>query len=164
MRESAASVEVDPAAVRAVVERHRDSTGALLPVLHEVQQLYRWLPRPAIRLIAEGLRTSPADVYGVASFYHMFRLEPPGRTILTVCRGPACRVNGGAALVEEVQLELGLEAGHGATTPDGAFTLETSSCLGICPHTPAVQIEHELRGRVTVEEMLALIRERRGFS
>ncbi|MBI2320591.1 MAG: NAD(P)H-dependent oxidoreductase subunit E [Chloroflexi bacterium] len=150
-------------AVRAIAERHRETDGALMPVLHEVQQIHRWLPRAAIRAIAEELRMTPAEVYGVASFYHMFRLTPPGRTILTVCRGPACRVNGGATLVEEVQLELDLEAAHGATTPDGEFTLETSACLGICPHAPAVQIEHDLRGRVTVDDLLDLIRRQRGY-
>lgn len=161
------AVEPDAAAVRRAVRevasRHRETAGALMPVLHAVQRRYRWLPREAIRAIAEELHMTPAEVYGVASFYHMFRLTPPGRTILTICRGPACRVNGGAALLEEIQLELGVEAGHGATTPDGAFTLETSACLGICPHAPAVQIEHDLRGRVTVGEMLDLIRRQRGF-
>jgi NADH:ubiquinone oxidoreductase subunit E len=155
---------VDVEQIRAIVARYRDTAGALLPVLHEVQRLYRWLPREAIRAIAAELRMTPAEVYGVASFYHQFRLQPPGRTILTICRGPACRVCGGAELLEELQRELGLEAAPGATTPDGAFTLETSACLGICPHPPAAQIDHDLRGRVTIDEMLALIRERRGYA
>lgn len=154
---------VDTEQIRAIVARHRDTAGALMPVLHEVQRLYRWLPREAIRAIAAELRMTPAEVYGVASFYHQFRLQPPGRTILTVCRGPACRVCGGAELLDELQLALGIEAAPGATTRDGAFTLETSACLGICPHPPAVQVDHELRGRVTIAEMLDLVRERRGW-
>lgn len=150
---------VDAAELARILAQYQDTEGALMPALHEVQSRYGWISPQAIDIVAQVLRLSPADVYATATFYHEFRTQPPGKTVVSVCRGPACRIAGAMELVAALERELAVAAAH--TTPDGEFTLETYGCLGICGHPLAAVIGHEMVGRLTPEAALQLIRERR---
>lgn len=135
-------------AVRAAVDAHRARPGALLPVLHAVQDALDYVPEAALGLIAHELNLSRAEVHGVVSFYHHFRRSKPGRHVVQLCRAEACQSVGAAALEAHVKQSLGIEF-HG-TTPDGAVTLEPVYCLGNCALGPNLLIDGDkLCARVT---------------
>lgn len=135
-------------AVRAALAANQDKPGALLPVLHAVQDALGFVPKDAIALIAFDLNLSRAEVHGVISFYHAFRTEPPGRHVIALCRAEACQAVGAAALEAHAKRTLGV-AFHG-TTADGALTLEPVYCLGNCALGPSVMIDGStLCGRVS---------------
>ena len=149
-----------PASVtQAVLARHATEPGALLPILHEVQDALGHIPRDVVPQIAEGLNLSRAEVHGVVTYYHHFRSEAPGRHIVQVCRAEACKSMGADALFEHAQQRLGCEAhgGHGATSADGAFTLNPVFCLGLCASSPAIVIDERLHARMTAQRFDALI-------
>jgi len=139
----------DRAAVESIARRLKDKPGALMPVLRRIQDELGWIPRDSVSLIAEILNLTRAEVHGVISFYHDFRHEPPGEHVVKVCRAESCQAMGGLALAEYVKRRLGCD--FGATTPDGAFSLEPVYCLGNCACSPAVVVNGELLGRVTPE-------------
>jgi formate dehydrogenase iron-sulfur subunit len=133
----------------------RDRTW-LLPALHALQHRDRWLSAPALEEAADHLRVPKSEVYGVATHYPEFRLTEPGRRVVRVCVGLSCRVRGGLDVLAACEQRLGIAAG--ATTPDGAVTLERLDCAFDCAMAPVVEVEGEHRGRVTlgaVEELLA---------
>ena len=134
-------------AVRAAVAANREKPGALLPVLHAVQDVLGYVPKDAIALIAFDLNLSRAEVHGVLSFYHGFRSEPPGRHVLHLCRAEACQAVGAVGLEAHAKQSLGIDF-HG-TTADGAVTLEPVYCLGNCALGPSLMIDDKLCGRVT---------------
>lgn len=135
------------AAVLEVTTRLRQMPGALLPVLHGVQQALGYIPPDAVPLIARELNLSRADVHGVISFYHYFRSKPPGRRVVHLCRAESCQAMGGATLEKHVKQRLG--ADFHETTADGAYTLEPVYCLGNCACSPAMLVDGELVGRLT---------------
>jgi formate dehydrogenase subunit gamma len=143
-------------AVSAAIGRHRDRPGALLPILHDVQDVLGFVPEGAVAPIASALNLSRADVHGVISFYHEFRTVPAGRHVVKLCRAEACQSMGGRALEAHAQRRLGLKAGE-HDTPDRIFTLEPIYCLGNCALSPAMLLDGELHGRVTPERFDALI-------
>ena len=147
-------------AVNAIVARLKDTPGALLPILHGVQDALGCVPPEAVPLIAQGLNLSRADVHGVISFYHFFRETPPGRHTIRLCRAEACQSMGARGLEAHAKQRLGIDF-HG-TTGDGAFSLEAVYCLGNCACSPAVMIDGELYGRVTPERFDELLTERGG--
>ena len=129
--------------------------GALLPVLHAVQEALTFVPKDAVPLIARELNLSIAEVHGVVSFYHYFLQERPGRHVLHLCRAEACQALGSVALEAHAKQKLGVDF-HG-TTSDGAITLEPVYCLGNCALGPSMMIDQQLHGRVTVERFDALV-------
>ena len=129
--------------------------GALLPILHAVQEALRFVPKDAVPLIARELNLSVAEVHGVVSFYHYFLQERPGRQVMHLCRAEACQARGGVALEAHVKAKLGIDF-HG-TTRDGAITLEPVYCLGNCALGPSLMIDEQLHGRVSVERFDALV-------
>ena len=135
------------AAVLAVPARLKDQPGALLPVLHGVQQALGHVPEAAIGVIAKELNLSRAEVHGVVSFYHFFRTRPGGRQVIHLCRAESCQAMGAVALEAHVKQRLGVDFHE--TTADGAFTLEPVYCLGNCACSPALLVDEELHGRVT---------------
>jgi formate dehydrogenase subunit gamma len=137
----------DPAAVEAIAERLKQQPGALMPILHEIQDRFGYVPSDAVPIIAHALNLSRAEVHGVVTFYHDFRHQPPGRNVIKVCRAESCQAMGGVALAEHVKRKLGCDFGHSSS--DGVFTLEPVYCLGNCACSPAVVINGELLGRVT---------------
>jgi len=147
------------ATTRAVLARRADQPGALLPILHEVQDALGHVPREVVPLIAEALNLSRAEVHGVVTYYHHFRSEVPGRHIVQVCRAEACQAMGAEALFEHAEQRLGCHAhgGHRSTSADGTFTLNPVFCLGLCASSPAVVIDDRLHARVTPERFDQLV-------
>jgi NADH-quinone oxidoreductase subunit E len=143
---------------------HRDRTR-LVPILQAVQEEYRYLPEEVMTLVATSLGISAAKVYGVATFYSHFALEPKGKYVIRVCDGTACHVKGSQALVDALQARLGL-GGARKTTQDMMFTLETVSCLGACGLAPAMVVNEDVHGQVGPDqacEILEGIRQQEGM-
>lgn len=143
--------EAAQAQVLAAVERLRDLPGALLPILHAIQDALGHVPAAAVPVIAQGLNLSRAEVHGVISFYHHFRSEPPGRHVLQLCRAEACQAMGAREL--ERRLRERLQIGFHETTADGAVTLEPVYCLGNCACAPSAMLDGEVRGRLGAEAL-----------
>lgn len=142
------------------IERCRDLPGALLPMLHAIQDDLGFVPEAAVPSIAKALNLSRAEVHGVITFYHHFRSHAPGRHVIQVCRAEACQSMGAESLLARLRDRLGIDL-HGTTT-DGAITLEPVYCLGNCACAPAVMVDGELRGRVTDDFMNEIIESSRG--
>ena len=134
------------AATQQACARLKHLPGALLPILHAVQDALSYVPKEAVPLIARELNLSRADVHGVIGFYHYFRTEKPGRRVLRICRAEACQSVGAAAL--EAHAKRSLDVDFHGTTADGAITLEAVYCLGNCALGPSVMIDERLEGRV----------------
>ena len=147
----------DLSKVAEAIAAHRDQPGALLPLLHAVQDALGYVPSEAVPMIARALDLSRAEVHGVISYYHFFRSEPPGRQVVQVCRAEACQACGAEELLAHAERVLGC-ARHG-TRADGAVTLEPVYCLGLCAASPAVQIGAKLHARVTPERLEQLLAE-----
>ena len=141
--------------VRAIVARHEGERGPLLPILHDLQAEFGAIDGETVRLVAEGLNLSRADVHGVVTFYTDFRATPGGRSTVRVCRAEACQSVGADRLVEHARAHLGIDLG--ATTPDGAITLESVFCLGNCALSPAVMVDDTLVGRVDERRFDSLV-------
>ena len=129
-----------------IVERHRAKRGALMPILHELQDVFGHVDARAVDLVAEALNLSKAEVYGVVTFYKDFRSEVPGTSVIHVCRGEACQSMGADRLARHAREHLAVD--FGGTTSDGAVTLEQVFCLGNCALSPAVLVDGRLKGRV----------------
>ena len=144
---------------QAILSRHADQPGALLPILHEVQETLRHVPREVVPQIAEALNLSRAEVHGVVTYYHHFRSEPPGRHVIQVCRAEACQSMGADALMAHAQATLGCKThgGHGATSADGRFTLNPVYCLGLCASSPAIAIDERPHARMNAERFDVLV-------
>jgi formate dehydrogenase subunit gamma len=140
----------------------QDRPGAMLPILHALQEEFGYVDDQAIPLIADALNLSKAEVVGVIHFYHDYRHETPGRHILKVCRAEACQSMGCESLVDHVESKLGTAMGE--TTSDGAFSLETVYCLGNCALSPAVMLDGRLYGRVSHDRIDTLIERVEGAS
>lgn len=135
--------------VQEVIASLQDKPGALLPILHGIQDALGYIPADAVPAIARALSLSRAEVHGVISFYHYFRDTPPGTHTVQVCRAESCQAMDGKALEAHIKNVLGID--YHQITADGKFSLEPVYCLGNCACSPSVQIDHELYGRVTPE-------------
>ncbi len=144
------------AKVLQILEAHHYDPAKLVPILQAVQEEYRYLPEEVMTFVATALDISPARVYGVATFYSHFALEPKGKYVIRVCDGTACHVKGSMDLVEVLTQKLNLPKGK-KTTTDMLFTLETVSCLGACGLAPAVVVNDDVHGQMTPERTSALI-------
>ena len=140
-----------------LVEIARGDEGALIPLMQVTQERFGYLPRPEVIRIADHLNLSEARVYGVATFYNQFRLEPLGEHHIQVCMGTACHVKGAAEIFSVLKAELEVE--DGATTADGMFTLDTVACLGACSMSPLVSVDEEFYGHMNAQKVLKLVRE-----
>src|ERR1700685_135358 len=121
--------------------------GALLPILHALQDAFGYVDESAVPVIADALNLSRAEVHGVITFYHDFRHAPAGRHVLRLCRAEACQSMGCDALIRHVEKRLGVELGK--TTADRKFTVEAVYCLGNCALSPAAMLDGKLHGRVS---------------
>lgn len=138
--------EIDLSLLAPVLERYGDDPGALIPVLQHAQEIYGYLPRAALREIAEKRSTPFSEVYGVATFYSQFHLEPRGKTIVRICHGTACHVAGAPEVTRAITDELGVEVGE--TSADMNFTIEAVSCVGCCGLAPVVVTGEQVHGQV----------------
>lgn len=148
------------AVVAAAVARYSSSDGALLQILHAIQDALKYIPAAAVPLIAGSLNLSRAEVHGVASFYHFFRHHPSGTHVVQVCQAEACRSMHCDQVTERAKTLLGIDFHQ--TTTDGRYTLEPVYCLGNCACAPSVMIDGELHGRVTSERLPELLGIERG--
>jgi formate dehydrogenase subunit gamma len=143
------------ATVAALIAQHRHLPGALMPLLHAVQDALGHVPDDVVPQIAAALNLSRAEVHGVVTYYHHFRREPAGRTVVQVCRAEACQSCGADALFAHAQERLGCTAHH--TSADGACTLEPVYCLGLCASSPAIRVDDRLHVRVSPEKFDRLV-------
>jgi formate dehydrogenase subunit gamma len=139
---------------------NRALPGALLPVLHAIQDALGFVPPDAVPRIARALNLSQAEVHGVITFYHDFRSSPPGRHVLKLCRAEACQAMGSEALEAHLKRRLGVDWKE--TSADGALTIEPVYCLGNCALSPAIMIDGKLRGRITSDALDRVIDACRG--
>ncbi|HRP97098.1 MAG TPA: formate dehydrogenase subunit gamma [Rhodocyclaceae bacterium] len=149
------------ARVRQLADAGRGMPGALLPLLHAVQDELGFIPEAAVPIIAETLDRSRAEVHGVISFYPHFRTAPPGRHVVQLCRAESCQAMGGVALEAHAKARLGID--YHQTTADGAVTLEPVYCLGNCACSPAIRVDDHILGRLDAErfdEVIDALRER----
>lgn len=145
------------ATVQEIITSYKDKPGALLPILHGVQNALGYVPAECVPTIAKALNLSRAEVHGVISFYHYFRDTPPGKHTIHLCRAESCQSMGGKQLENHVKAKLGIDFHE--TTVDGKFTLEPVYCLGNCACSPAMQIDDEIYGRVSANRFDAAINE-----
>jgi len=139
----------------AVFEKYRGSKGALMPVMQEAQGIYGYLPIEIQRRISENMDIPLEEIYGVASFYAQFTLNPKGQYSVSVCMGTACYVKGAGALLEKIKGDLKLDAGE--TSSDGKYSLEATRCVGACGLAPIILINEDVYGRVKVEEIPGIL-------
>lgn len=138
-----------------IIASLKDKPGALLPILHGIQDALGYIPAASIPEIAFALNLSRAEVHGVISFYHYFRETPPGKNTIHLCRAESCQAMGAKKLEQHVKNKLGIDFHE--TTANGAFSLEPVYCLGNCACSPAMQIGHDVYGRVSPESFDAVI-------
>lgn len=143
--------EEQAAALKSCIESHRGEEGALMPVLHEAQNIYGYLPAEVQTVIAEGLGVPLAEVYGVATFYSRFSLKPKGKHKVSVCLGTACYVKGSDKILEAVEKELGVSCGE--CTPDRKFSIESCRCVGACGLAPVMIVDEEVYGKLTPKDV-----------
>lgn len=139
----------------AVVARHARQPGALLPVLHAIQEEFGYVDRAAVPIVADALNISRAEVLGTISFYHDFREAPPGRHVLKMCRAEACQAMGADALIAHAEAWLGARLGE--TSADRRVTIDAVYCLGNCALSPAIMLDGHLHGRVTPARLEHLV-------
>lgn len=145
----------DVETVAGIVKQLQGQPGALLPILHAVQNELGYVPREALPIIAEGLNLSRAEVHGVVSFYHYFLSSPPGRNKIQICRAESCQAMGSRALETHAKQSLGID--YHQTTADGEFTLLPVYCLGNCACSPSVRIGNDIHGNVDPEKLDELV-------
>ncbi|MBF57980.1 formate dehydrogenase subunit gamma [Halomonas sp. FeN2] len=143
------SQEWAPQAIQAEVDALKDKPGALLPILHALQDRIGFIPEAAVPIIADALHQTRAEVHGVISFYHHFRTTPPGRHVVQICRAEACQSVGARQLEVHAKARLGVD--YHQTTADREITLEAVYCLGNCACGPSIRVDDSIRGRVTPE-------------
>jgi len=136
--------------------RYDGAPGELIPLLQSAQDHFGYIPRRAIKYIAEVTNIPESSVYGVITFYSQFRLQPMGKYVIRLCAGTACHVSGSKLLIDTAQDELGIEVGD--TTTDGLFTLFTVACLGCCSLAPVMMIDDETHGSLTPAAVRKLLR------
>lgn len=147
------------AALKSCIDEHRGEAGALMPVLHEAQNIYGYLPLEVQTVIAEELNVSLAEVYGVATFYSQFSLTPKGKHQVSVCLGTACYVKGSDKVLEEVEKELGIKCGE--CTADRSFSIDSCRCVGACGLAPVMIVDGEVYGRLTAKEVAGILKKHR---
>ena len=143
----------------AIIGALKGLEGPLLPILHEIQAEFGYVPQESLPVIARELNLSRAEVHGVVTFYHDFRERPAGRHVLKLCRAEACQSMGADAIAERVKALLGIDFHQ--TTLDGAVTLEPVFCLGLCSCAPSAMLDGEVHGRLDAASAAELVAEAR---
>jgi NADH-quinone oxidoreductase subunit E len=141
-----------------ILEQNKYDSNRLIPILQAVQEEYRYLPEKILTFVATSLGIPPAKVYGVATFYSHFALQPKGKYVIKVCDGTACHVKNSIPIVEAIEKKLGLNSSK-RTTDNMMFTLETVSCLGACGLAPVVVVNEDVYPQMSPEKIVNLINE-----
>ena len=134
-----------------VIEAYKGTDGALIPVLHEAQEIYGYLPVEVQQIISDALDISMAEIYGVITFYTQFSLYPKGEFKISVCLGTACYVKGSGGILEKIKEKLGIEVGE--CSPDGRFSIDETRCIGACGLAPVMTVNDDVYGKLTVDDV-----------
>ena len=137
------------------IRSHSGEAGALMPVLHEAQEIYGYLPAEVQTVIAEELNIPLAEVYGVATFYSQFSFAPKGKHKISVCLGTACYVKGSDKVLEAIEKELRISCGE--CTPDKKFSIDSCRCVGACGLAPVMIVDGEVYGRLTAKDVAGIL-------
>ena len=138
-----------------VIEQNKGIEGALMPVLQQAQEIYGYLPIEVQQIIAEKMEISIEEVYGVATFYSQFALNPKGQVAIAVCLGTACYVKGSGQIIEKIEEVLGVPSG--STSSDGVYSLEATRCIGACGLAPVLTVNGEVYGRLEAKDVPTIL-------
>jgi len=150
---------IDLSKVDTIVKKYANAKTPLIPILKEVQNEYHYLGEDVLTEVAKCTNLPLSDIYGVATFYTLFTTKAKGENIIRFCENAPCYVNGSKSVLEAITKHLGIEAGQ--TTRDNKFTLELTSCLGLCGVAPCMTINDEAFGNLTPEKAVAIIEDYR---
>jgi NADH-quinone oxidoreductase subunit E len=145
------------AKVEKIVAAYKDIKTPLIYILKDVQKEFGHLSEDVLTGVARATNIPLAEIYGVATFYSLFTIKPKGRHIVRCCNNAPCHVNGSKKVLDKIKEYLGVETGE--TTPCGAFTLEFTSCLGLCAVAPVMMIDDEVYGNLTPEKAVAVLKD-----
>ena len=143
-----------------ILSSYQGKEEELIPILQQVQQVFGYLPEPAMKRIARFVKLPESTVFGVGTFYAQFKLVPSGRNIIRVCRGTACHVRGGARILREVEKHLGVKPGE--SSPDLEYCLETVACIGACALAPTMVVNNGTHGQMTTKKVAEVLEQFRG--
>ena len=138
-----------------IIAANKGQEGAVMRTLQSAQDLFGHVPKDVQIRIAEGLGTTLSEVYGVATFYSQFALDPRGEYVIGVCLGTACYVKGSGAIFSKLEELLGIT--NGECTPDGRFSLDSCRCVGACGLAPVMMINDEVYGRLTPDDIPGIL-------
>ena len=138
-----------------MIRAHKDQKGALMPVLQQAQDIYGYLPIEVQKIISDEMQIPMEKIYGVATFYSQFALQPKGKYRISVCLGTACYVKGSGTIYEKIQDTLHIQGG--ACMLDGKFSLEACRCVGACGLAPVMMINDEVYGRLTPDDVQGIL-------
>jgi NADH:ubiquinone oxidoreductase subunit E len=143
--------------VNRICQKHElDASNSLIPILQEIQSRIGYLPETALKRVSQNIGVSPSHVYGVATFYHQFRLRPGGRHTIRICRGTACHVAGVTDIYNTLLKELEISQPND-TSPDGLFTINQVRCIGACSLAPIIKIDDEVHGRIDQKKLKVIL-------
>ncbi|TVR49366.1 MAG: NAD(P)H-dependent oxidoreductase subunit E [Puniceicoccaceae bacterium] len=143
------------AEIRHCLDKWKEKDGNLIMILHEIQNRHGYVPRGASLFLAQETGVAVARIYEVLTFYHYFRLVPPGKHNLTVCNGTACYLKGSGRVLGELERRLGIS--EGKTTSDRLFHLETVRCIGYCAMAPAMVVDGKAMGKLTTDDVASVV-------
>ncbi len=152
---------IDYGEIERIISAHGATPSAVIAILQDIQERYRYLPRELFPFIAGKVGVSEARIYSVATFYENFSLEPKGKYVFRVCDGTACHVRKSEPILDRLRGDLGLTR-EKVTTPDLLFTVETVACLGACGLAPVLTVNGRVYADMTPEKAADLVRELRG--
>ena len=141
----------------AVIAEHNGTRGALMPILQEAQEIYGYLPVEVMKIIAKETETPLEEIFGVASFYSQFSLNPKGEVAIAVCLGTACYVKGSGEILDKIVEILGVSSGE--TSADGRYSVDATRCIGACGLAPVLTINNEVYGRLTAADMPGILKQ-----
>ena len=139
----------------AVIAKYDGVPGKTMPILQEAQEIYGYLPVEVQKIIADKTGTPLEEIYGIASFYAQFKLNPSGEVAIAVCLGTACYVKGSGEIIEEFSKQLDLPVG--STSPDGKYSIEATRCIGACGLAPVLTVNGDVYGRLTKADVAGIL-------
>ena len=140
-----------------IVDKHRDNPGPILPILHDVNATFNYLPEAVLRLVSKEMDMPLSKIFRIATFYNLFSLDPVGKYKITVCTGTACHVRGAEGIIEAFEPLLGIKCGE--TTEDMMFTLEEVRCIGCCGLAPVLTVNEDVQGPMTKKKVPELVKD-----
>jgi NADH-quinone oxidoreductase subunit E/NADP-reducing hydrogenase subunit HndA len=142
--------------LKILIEEKKDMKGALIPVLHDAQKIFGYIPKEVQVIISEGLNKPIAEIYGVVTFYSQFTLIPKGKYNIGVCMGTACYVKDSQKILNQIIKVLGIDVGE--TTKDGLFSLEATRCIGACGLAPVIMVNEDVYAKFDASEVSEMLK------